>query len=247
VPPRPASTVLLTDAFNEDTLRASDNPKAETMGLMHERLVTNKVISGGEKSLHGGRLTASPGDVKGMLADSTIFVALGFGRFNATLPSVPFAAQDLRHLKLLALFHRAVNDRAFRRQTKTDSAKTIRQISFEDNYCTPLIAAYRGVQCMLQTTGPSPANLMIQATETFSKALQAGKTAAKALEEVLLLQVESPELRYQRILSGGATPPPASGPDKQDLFPFHTKMVMHTVGPPWSPLEGGEVPGGKKK
>jgi len=256
--PQPASSVLLTDAFNEDKVEADEDPKSETMCAVHRRLIEAKVISKEEKSLHGQMLTASPEDVKGMLTDSTMFFALGFGRFFTTISSNHIAAQDLRHLKLVALFHRVQNDNAFRRQTKAESMKSLRQLTMENAYGTPLIATFRGVHCTVLSIAPVPVALSMRSFETFAKAIQAGKSAAKALEDVMGLQ-EKPEFRYSRTLEGGLPPgttgpvdpkkppPPPSPEGMEDLLPSHTRTAYMAVGLAWVPSEAAEGDGKKKK
>jgi len=259
---RPSASVLLTDSFNEDRLRPKDDPKSETMCMVHKRLVEAKVISNAEKSLHGQMLTASPEDIKVMLTDSTMFFALGFGRFFSALDSRHFVTQDLRHLKLVAIFHRAQNDDGFRRQTKRDSMKSIRQQAMENSYGMPLLASFRGVGCIMLATEPIPVNLSTRCFETFAKSLQAGKTVAKALEDVLA-QKEKPEFRYVRTLEGGLPPgstapldpkkkpvadnsaPPPEG--AEDLLPRHTRTAYLTVGLAWAPMEAAEADVKKKK
>lgn len=254
--PRAVSTVLLTDPFNDDVLRPNEDPKSETMCAMHKRLIETKVVGGAEKSINGQTLTPSPQDIKGMLADCTMFLSLGFGRFFTAMQARHLLSQDLRHIKLFALFMRAQNDGAFRRQTKADSMKSIKQQAMENSYGTPLLAAFRGVQCSIQVGAPVPVNLNMRCLETFAKGIQAGKPVAKALEEVLALTTDDPARRYERTLEGGAipgaapvdpkkgAPPPAEG--AEELLPEHTRTAYFVVGVAWQPSET-EAPVTKKK
>jgi len=236
---RPSGTTLLTDVFSDDVLREAEKPaagqkKAETLCMLHQRLVDAKVIGNAGQSCHGGTLAASPEDIKGMLADATAFYSLGYGRFFTTMSARHLASLNLRNLALLGLFHRVVNDGAFRRQTKTDSMKTIRQLAMENAYSTPLIAAFRGVLCSVLAVAPLPTAIAMRSFETFTKAMQAGKTANKAMEEVLVQRTESPGLRYNRLLEGGAQPGPAETPPvPEDLLPLHTRSAYMVVGMPW--------------
>lgn len=253
---RTASSVLLTDPFNEDRLFAQDDAKSENMGAMHRRLVESKIISNGEKSVHGEALTASSQDIMSMAADCTMFFSVGFGRFWSTFNSRDFITQDFRHLRLLGLFHRCQNDIGFRRQTKVESLKPLRQQAMENPFGTALIASLRGVQCVVLGTLPIPVSLNLKSFEVFAKGVQGGRSAAKSLEEVITQQ-GSPEFRYSRMLQGGVppggaapadpkkgTPPPPE--DAEDVLPPYAQMSFVTVGLAWAPAETAEA-GGKKK
>jgi len=245
------TTALLTDTFNEDTLRPSENPRSETMSALHKRLVETKVIGNEQKSLHGGMFAASGQDIKTLLADSTAFYSLGFGRFFTAISARQFASQDLRHVALMGTFHRCLNDGAFRRQTKTDSMKTLRQLTIENAYGSPLIAAFRGVQCYVLATVPTPIASLTKSFEVFAKAVQAGKTVAKAVEEILLQEVQDPELRSCRKLEGGEEPVRSkeqeeNGSGPQPLLLPHSRSAFVVVGTPWTCSEAGDA-GGKKK
>jgi len=255
--PKPASTVLLTDPFNEDALRPGDDPKAETLCALHKRLLDTKVIGSGERSICGKMLTPSSNDVKGMLADSTNFLSLGFGRFFTTMHARHLVAQDLRHVKVFALFMRAQNDCAFRRQTKADSMKSLRQQAMENTYGTPLISAFRGVQTSIQVGAPVPVNLSMRCLETFARSIQAGKPVAKGLEEVLTLMIDDPSKRYARSLEGGVVPgvapvdpkkgAPAPAESAEPLLPPHTRTAYFVVGLAWQPTEADAPVATKKK
>lgn len=252
---KPAGTTLVTDVFHEDSLRAAEQEavapkKAETLAMLHERLLEAKAIGNPALSCCGKTHEASPQDLKTMLADSTAFYSLGFGRFFTSMGSRHLVTQDLRHLGLLGLFHRMINDTSFRRQTKTDSAKSLRQIGMENAYGTPLMAAFRGVLCTVFTQAPLPAPVAMRSFETFTKAMQAGKTVAQSMQDVLCQSVDCPEGRYMRLLEGGIgqpTPPDATG-EPEDLLPLHSKAAYAVVGVPWTSAEDAEADkGGKKK
>jgi hypothetical protein len=263
-----ATTVLLTDAFNEDALRANENPKAETMCAVHRRLTVAdekdpKAIDRDKKSLNGQNFAASPQDISGLLADSSALLSLGFGRFLNTMPARHFVSQNLRNLSLLGIFHRSINDKAFRRQTKSDSSKSVTQLGMESAYGTPLIASFRGAQSSVFSTRPMPTALGMRGFEAFVRGLKEGKTLAKAFEQVLCLQVSQGQ-RYTRPAEGdtSASPSPAPGkaPAKQeqgtadsdavleDLLPPHTKSAYLLIGNCWlTPDAVPEAAGGGKK
>merc|ERR1712232_205001 len=136
---------------------------------------------------------------------------------------------------------RCINDSSFRRQTKTDSAKTLRQQAAEGSYGVILMASFRGVQSIVMVSAPVPVALATRNIEVFSRALQGGKTVAKAVDEVLSQHIKDPNLRFLRAKEGGEFPPEArSGaavPDGKDakkppaespvaeehLLPLHTR------------------------
>jgi len=262
---RNGTMALLTDPFNEDMLGSSDNPKSESMCMLHERLVQAKIIGNAAQSFQGQMFTASAEDIKGILADSSAFLSLGFSRFNATMPSRDFMSQDLRRLSLLALFQRCINDPSFRRQTKTDSMKTIWQLTAENSFNVPLIAAFRGVQCTVVTRIPVPASITMRCCEVFARAVHGGKTITQAMEEVLVQQVNSVEMRYARTLEGGEFPGAVSSvdapskkasptPDSSvndaphvDLLPPYMLMAFVVVGVPWIFSEPDPAAAGAKK
>jgi len=136
--------------------------------------------------------------------------------------------------------------------------KSLRQLTMENAYGAPLIAAFRGVHCSVLSTAPVPVALNTRCFETFAKAIQAGKSAAKGLEEAISLQ-EKPEFRYSRTLEGGLPPgttgpvdpkkpPPAQSPEgMEDLLPPHTRTSYVAVGLGWAPSEAAEGDGKKKK
>jgi len=255
------STSLLTDPFMEDVLKTSDDPKTETMSMLHDRLVHAKIVGHANRSFHGKMFTASPQDVKGILTDSTAFLSFGFSRFFVTMPAKHFASQDLRRLSLFGLFNRSINDPSFRRQTKIDSAKTLRQLAAESPYGMSLMASFRGVQSMIIVSAPVPIPLAMRNIEVFSRALQGGKTVGKALEDVLSQQIKDPSLRYLRAKEGGILPPEArsatAAADAKDtkkhteqgeeyLLPLHTQAAYSMVGAAWLFSESGPEGGGKK-
>jgi hypothetical protein len=257
------TTSLLTDPFAEDVVTASDDPKMETMSMLHERLVSTKVIGSEKRSFHGSMFAASPEDIKTMLIDSTAFLSLGFSRLFVTMPAKHFAAQDLRRLSLLGIFNRCVNDAAFRRQTKTDSIKTLRQTEAENPYGTSLMATFRGVQTIVMVTAPVPVALAMRSTEVFGRAVQGGQPLSKAMAEMLSQQIKDPQFRYVRATEGGELPAEArSGtadgkgagkgaekadePGLDDLLQGHTMAAYSLIGVPWIYGEAG-AEGGKKK
>ena len=109
---------------------------------LHKRLVEGGCATG-DGSLHGEMWTTSPQDIVKMLQESQSFLFLGFGRFFTTMPAKVLASQTLGHLPLMALFSRAINDAAFRRQTKVDSMKSQRQLLVENVYESALLCAFR--------------------------------------------------------------------------------------------------------
>lgn len=261
---RPASSALLTDAFNEDQLRSEDDPKSETMCSAHKRLVEAKIISNADKSLNGQLLAASPEDIKGILTDVTMFFALGLGKFFSTINATHFASMDLRHVKLLGIFHRGQNDQSFRRQTKTDSMKTVQQLAMENAYGVALIATFRGAQCVVSAGVPVPVPLQLRAFDAFVRGIQGLKSTAKSLEDVFALQVDHPDQRYVRVQEaagaadgkkGKEAPKDAKKPGqgqeepstKEDLLPKHTQDAYIAVGLAWAASDAAEAAGGKKK
>jgi hypothetical protein len=269
---RPSSTMLLTDAFNEDVPQAGEDPRAEIMCAFHDRLVDSKAIGNGARSIHGQKFCPSPADISAMLADSSAFLSLGFGRFFTTMSSPDFASQNLKNVSLVALFYRSVNSVCFRRHTKNDSMKPPKQREIEGAYGTPLIAAFRGAQCTVLASGPVPTALSIKAFETFAKALAAGKTVAQAMEEVMLSKVDAEDQRYVRALGTSDVAPVVSrtktkkqelakqqvekvstakgSPRESDtaeveLLPQHTRSVYMVVGAPWISGEEGPAETGK--
>jgi len=253
---KPDAVTLLTDPFSEDTLRPAEDPTSETMSAVHKRLEADKVVGDG---LHGGMYAASPNDITGMFADCSAFLFLGFGRFFTMLPSNFFSSEDLRHVSLMMFFGRSINDLAFRRQTKTDSMKSQKQLAAESTYGLALMAAFRGVQCVVMSTSPVPIAIGMRTAETFIRALHSGKSAAKSLEDCLNLQTERPDLRYLRNLEGGKaptqryiptgdgradrasllatqpsdTPSTQQGAQKENLLIFHSRSAFLTCGVPW--------------
>jgi hypothetical protein len=260
------TTSLLTDPFAEDSVKASDDPKTETLSMLHDRLVSTKVIGSEKRSCNGSVFVASPQDIKTMLIDSSAFVSLGFSRFFTTMPAKHFASQDLRRLAFLGLFNRCVNDPSFRRQTKVDSMKTLRQVEAENPYGTALMATFRGVQCIVMTTQPVPIALAVRSVEVFGRQLQGGKPVSKAFEELLAQQIKDPELRFLRTKEGGELPAEAQGkptapdgkgggkgaepqeqPGFDELLQMHTQAAYSLIGTPWIFGESGPEAGGKKK
>merc|ERR1740138_715854 len=130
--------------------------------------------------------------------------------------------------------------------------KTPRQLTIENTYGSPLIGAFRGVQCFVMTAVPPPVVLLNKSFEVFAKAIQAGKTVAKAAEEVLMQEVQDAELRRCRKLEGGEEPTRTSEPGEgggsgpQPLLPPHAGSAFVVVGAPWTCSEAGP-PEGKKK
>jgi len=270
-------TALLTDPYAEDTLRKEENPNSETMCMMHQRLVNAKVLGSATKCCEGQQFTSSPLDMKTMLIDSSGFFSLGFSRFYVTMPAHHFASQDLHRLGVLGIFNKCINGQSFRRQTKTDSMKSAKQMAVESSYATALIAAFRGVQSTVMVSAPVPTPLALRNFEAFVKSLQTGKNLAKALEEVTRQQIQDTSFRYMRALEGGelppearaptieppekgkgagkGEPPPEARPDSpeshdHDLLPMHTQAAYTIIGPSWligEDAEGGGGGGGGKK
>jgi len=248
---KPSATTLLTDVFNEDSLRPHEQnlpKKAETLSMLHQRLVDAKVIGNAVQSSHGGMQSSSAEDIKGMLTDAAAFYSFGFGRFWTSIGSRHLASQNLSHLALLGLFHRICNDASFRRQTKTDSAKPLRQIAMENAYGTHLIAAFRGVLCTVSMQAPLATAVQMRNFETFTKAMQAGKTVSKAMEEVLCQSVESSALRYARLLEGGTAQalPADAPPGPEDLLLPQMKAAYSICGSPFVSAEEPAAAGKKK-
>eukprot|EP00927_Polykrikos_kofoidii_P036873 TRINITY_DN31092_c0_g2_i1.p1 TRINITY_DN31092_c0_g2~~TRINITY_DN31092_c0_g2_i1.p1 ORF type:complete len:2358 (+),score=467.67 TRINITY_DN31092_c0_g2_i1:1061-7075(+) len=265
---RPESTVLFTDTFNEDTMLPNDSAASELLCAVHKRLVEAKIIGNAALSTHGEQLTVSPGDIKVALADSTALLALGFGQFMNIVGSTTFAAQDLRHLALIALFQRSINYDAFRRQTKADSAKTLRQLALQSPFGVALVSGFRGVQCLLMAIAPVPTPIGARACEVFARGLQGGKTVAKAFEDVLNGEIADPALRYARTVEGGLLPggapllanlqaidpkakaPAAAAPKEgetlHEWLPFHTQTAYTLIGVPWIVAESDGSAGKKK-
>eukprot|EP00929_Paragymnodinium_shiwhaense_P112627 TRINITY_DN80895_c0_g1_i1.p1 TRINITY_DN80895_c0_g1~~TRINITY_DN80895_c0_g1_i1.p1 ORF type:complete len:2851 (+),score=920.78 TRINITY_DN80895_c0_g1_i1:84-8555(+) len=261
---RPESTSLLTDTFNEDELKSFEDPTSETLTAVHKRLVTAKVIGNEPRSLTAFHV--APEDFKVVLADSTAIYALGFGLFTNFVPMATFAAQDMRHVAVVGLFHRAINYSAFRRQTKAESGKSLQQAALESPYGIALVAGFRGSQCTVMATAPVPTAISARCMELFARGLQNGKTAAKSLEEVLNCVTANPEHRYARSVEGGTLPggaplsfnaapvdPKAKAPasptppeDAELWLPYHSRTAYVLVGTPWIVAEP-EAPAGKKK
>lgn len=253
------STVLLTDAFNEDHLNSSDAPGSETAGMMHKRLVEAKLVGNDRLSfprLQEPPFDASPKDIKAMLFACSALYSLTFGRFLHAMDSASFAAMDLSRVALLAIFGRCVNDKAFRRQTKANSVKTARLLAAENDYGFPLMAAFRGVQCTVVSAAPLPTCLAMRCLDVFLRSMKGGKTVGEAMEDALAQPCSDPESRHCRPPQGGfvvpgsdkgskgASPTPAS--DGSDLLPFHTKSALMVVGAAWL-SEDSSAPGGKKR
>lgn len=260
------ATSLLSDANAEDALKPSEDPNGETMSDVHKRLADDKVV--GSKSLHGQMWAASPEDITSLVADSTAMLFLGFGRFFTTMPAQYVSSQDMRHLYLLAIFGRCINDTAFRRQTKTDSMKTVRQVASEGPYGFMVLAAFRGVQSFLTSCSPMPTAINMRNLECFARAFSSGKTVGQALEDLLNERTKNPQLRYQRTLQGGVHPRPTGDASQvsqgggsragsteppeesseEDLLIFHTKASYVLCGVPWITVgEGSDAGGAAKK
>eukprot|EP00811_Abedinium_folium_P032677 NODE_5703_length_1742_cov_10.684830.p1 GENE.NODE_5703_length_1742_cov_10.684830~~NODE_5703_length_1742_cov_10.684830.p1 ORF type:complete len:519 (+),score=157.26 NODE_5703_length_1742_cov_10.684830:3-1559(+) len=202
-------TTLLSDPFAEDALSADDPPNSETLCDQHHRLTLSRVANVALRT-HGLKYVASPQDIKCMLAASSIFLSVGFGRFFTTMAPKHFMSQDLRGLSVLGLFDRCINNAAFRRQAKMDSQITARQLSIESAYSASLIAASRGVACTVQSIVATPVALAMRSFEVFAKGLQEGKTLAKAHEDMLNKDVDSRCRRYLMAEPGTETAPVAS-------------------------------------
>eukprot|EP00746_Dinoflagellata_sp_MGD_P126781 gnl/MRDRNA2_/MRDRNA2_61526_c0_seq1.p1 gnl/MRDRNA2_/MRDRNA2_61526_c0~~gnl/MRDRNA2_/MRDRNA2_61526_c0_seq1.p1 ORF type:complete len:2705 (-),score=625.35 gnl/MRDRNA2_/MRDRNA2_61526_c0_seq1:121-7452(-) len=261
---------LLTDPFSEDMLRPAEDPTSETMCAVHKRLEKDSIVPRG---LHGQMYTASPADMVGMFADASAFLFLGFGRFFTMLPASCMSSEDLRHVSLLVNFGRSINDLAFRRQTKTDSMKSQKQLAAESTYGLAVMSAFRGVQCVVMATSPVPIAISMRTGEMFIRNLKEGKSAAKSLEECLNVLTDRPDLRYLRNLEGGKAPTqryvptgegrsdraslvsqPAETPStqtgavmqKENLLIFHSRSAFQIIGVPWVSYGGGAAPPGKK-
>jgi len=268
----PQAVTLLTDPFSEDMVRPSEDPTSERMCNVHKRLEADKVIASG---IHGDMYTASPQDITGMFADASAFFFLGFGRFFTMLPASCMSSEDLRHLSLLVSFGRSINDLAFRRQTKTDSMKSQKQLAAESTYGLMLMAGFRGVQCIVMATSPVPIAISMRTAETFIRAMHSGKSTAKSLEECLNTETDRPDLRYLRNVEGGKAPTQRYVPSgegrtdrssfvsthpnesssptqggvvaKEPLLIFHSRSAFVICGVPWvSYGAGGAPPPGKK-
>jgi len=260
------TTALLTDPFAEDVIKAPDDPKTESLSMLHDRLVSSKIVGNEKRSFHGSMFVASPYDIKGMLIDSSAFLSMGLSHFFATMPSKHFASQDLRRLALLGLFNRCMNDPAFRRQTKNDSMKTLRQMEAENPYGTGLMATFRGVQSILMVSAPVPLALATRSLEVFGRAVQGGKPVATAFGELLSQQIKDPKMRFLRANEGGELPPEARGggdaadakgkgkgtevaddASLEDLLQAHSQAAYSLIGVPWIFGESGPEGGGGKK
>lgn len=261
-----SSTAMLTDTYSEDTLRSNDNPRSETMCTLHKRIIEatdQKPLDKDRRSLSGKMFKASPQDISGILADTSALLCLGFGSFFTTMPAKLFASLAMPHVSLLAVFHRAYNDKAFRRQTKAASGKTVAQMKLENPYGTALVAAFRGIRCFLHAAAPVPVSLCLRVSEAFIRAFREGKSVAKSLEAALE-QKADPEQRYVRRLADevtGTAGSKASGKDKnpstnaspepaaplEDLLPAHTRAAFVLVGVPWLQADGDVGGAGKKK
>jgi len=235
-------TKLLSDPFAEDALKQAEDPEGESMCELHKRIVES---GGAGDGLHGEMWTTSPEDIVKMLQDCQSFLFLGFGRFLTTMPARVLASQNLSHLPLLALFSRAINDAAFRRQTKVDSMKTQRQLMVEGVYETALLCAFRGVQCTVHCANPLAIAQVQRAAEVFANGLKEAGTVGAALETLLNLETADTRLRYSRLLKSGQIPTKvyevpgsqakAEGeeqtePKPGDLFLFHSKASFVCYG-----------------
>jgi len=207
---RSGSTTLLSDVFGEDSLQPSEDERSETMASLHERLVRDKTIGNEEQSLHGKDHPATPEDVQVLLADSSALYSLGFGSFFASIDASHFASQDLRHLALLGLFHRAMHDRAFRRQAKIRASIPSQHIAARTPYSLSLIAAFRGVACTLLAVAPVPTSINMRCLEVFAREVKEGKTVSQALEKVLTQTTPRLMLRFMRMGKGGMLPEDAN-------------------------------------
>lgn len=178
-----------------------------------------------------------------MLADSSALYSIGFGSFLASIDAGRFASQDLRHLALLGLFHRAMNDSAFRRQAKIRASIPPQHVAARTSYSLSLIAAFRGVACTLVAVAPVPTAINMRCLEVFAREVKEGKTISQALEKVLTQTTPRQTLRYMRMAEGGMLPEDAmqissdgqateDGPPV-DLLPLHTKAAYSIVGVPW--------------
>jgi hypothetical protein len=265
---KPDTTGLVTDAFREDFLLPAEPPNSELLTTVHKRLVEAKIISGGERlCLSGMGDVVSAASVKTALADASALYNLGFARFFNLLSVRNFAAQNLAHIALFALFHRAINFDAFRRQTKAESSMTPRQGVLESIYGVCLVSAFRGIQSTLITTTALPIPIASRSFEVFARAVHGGKTVAKALEVVLNCQISSSDLRYARTLDGGLLPggapldagppgvpdPKAKAPTtdpgtREEWLSPYLRGSFLLVGSPWIAAGEGEgAKGGKKK
>lgn len=255
------NTVLLTDALNEDVLRSSDAPNAETAFMMHKRLVEGKLVTNDRlcfPRLHEPPFDASPKDVMAMLFGCSAFYALSFGRSLHAIDTGSFAAMDLSRVSLLAIFGRCVNEKAFRRQTKADSLKTPRLLAAENEYGFPLMAAFRGAQCTVVSAAAMPTCFAMRALDVFLRSMKGGRSVGEAMEDVLSQPCTDVSARYTRPPQGGAVPVLERGPsraggvanpaadDAVELLPLHTKAAWMVVGAPWV-TEDGVAPGGKPK
>jgi len=235
-------TKLLSDPFAEDALKQTEDPTGECMCELHQRIVQS---GGAGDGLHGEMWTTSPEDIVQMLQECQSFLFLGFGRFLTTMPARILASQDLRHLPLMALFSRAINDAAFRRQTKVDSMKSQRQLMVEGVYETALLCAFRGVQCTVHSANPLSIAMVQRAAEVFANGLKDAGTVGAALETLLNLETTDTALRYYRCNKAGELPgkvfevpgasAPAEGestlePTPGDLFLFHSKAAFICFG-----------------
>jgi len=235
LPLRSGAISLITDTFDEDALRPGENPKSETMSMLHKRLLASGF--GTEQSIYGQMHTASPQDVKVTLADSSAVAVLAYGRFFTTLPSKYFASQDLRQLGLLAVFSRVMNDSSFRRQTKTDSLKSVQHLAAENDYGFPLIAAFRGVSCTVMTSRSVPAPVAMRSFETFLRALQSGKNVGASLNEVR-------KVRACKRLLVKEVEPVEPDLDTCTAAVTYARQTYLIVGLPWISVEGTRI---KKK
>jgi hypothetical protein len=263
---KPDTTGLVTDAFGEDFLLSSEPPASELLSSVHKRLVDAKVIGGGDTiCLSGKSDVVSAESVKTALADSSALYGLGFARFFNLVPIKSFASQKLSHVALLALFQRAINFDAFRRQTKAESSMTPRQAALESVYGLCLVSAFRGVSTTLITTSAIPTPVASRALEIFAREVSGGKTVAKALEMVLNCQIPSPDLRYSRTQEGGLLPggvqldsappvvadPKAKAPSPEPgtrevwLSPYMRSSFV-LVGSPWTAAGEADAKGKKK-
>lgn len=128
------------------------------------------------------------------------------------------------------------------------------------------MASFRGVQSIVMVSAPVPVALATRNIEVFSRALQGGKTVAKAVDEVLSQHIKDPNLRFLRAKEGGELPPearsgaavvdskdakrpPAESPvsSEEHLLPLHTRAAYSIIGAPWLFGESGPEGGVKKK
>ncbi|CEM36106.1 unnamed protein product [Vitrella brassicaformis CCMP3155] len=243
---------LVSDPYNEDTL----NTDGETLIDTHKRIVQSENLS---SPLHftGDTYTPSRDDFNRILMESSGLVYTGFGRVLSAFGGSKVAGNlHLGHMKMVALLVMASNDAAVRRQTKSDSTKTLAELKTDQAHATALLLSFRGVRSVLSVISPVPTLLIQKAADSLVTSMAKNKEPVFAARKSLL-QHEVPVVeRYQRIgQTEAAQLPPdmAEAPQGDDsgsegektalLFDAYSASSLVCYGLPWVRVAVGEATG----